>query len=181
MHKIRVDTANAKLRAIAPVIRQHGVEYEKSHFARKIASGTVTMVRTNKWIRHAVEQLLQHKDPVVDIRPLKDATHKDLADLPAKYGGVLHAALVDLVADYPSWGGEKRPKDREGELPETMMLDLLRVQALNVHFHTDVVSAIILTQVDQVIAPPPPHHPRLAWRRPDRPDPRRRFATGCAT
>ena len=34
VHKIRVDTANNKLRAIAPVIRQHGIEYEKTHFAR---------------------------------------------------------------------------------------------------------------------------------------------------
>lgn len=31
------------------------------------------------------------------------------------------------------------------------MLDLLRIKALNVHFHTDVVSAIILTQVDQEV------------------------------
>jgi hypothetical protein len=152
VHKIRVDVANAKLRAIAPVIRQHGVDYEKSHFAKKMANGTITMARTDRWIRHTVEQLLLQGDRApVELRG--GAIPQQLADLPARYEGVAHAALVDLVADYPNWGGEKRGKAREDELPETMMLDLLRVKALNVHFHTDVVSAIILTQVDQVIRP----------------------------
>ena len=36
VHAVRVDTANNKLRAIAPVILEHGVEYERSHFKKKL-------------------------------------------------------------------------------------------------------------------------------------------------
>jgi hypothetical protein len=169
VHKIRVDTANNKLRAIAPEIRQRGVNYEISHFDEKIDKGTITMERTNKWIKHTVEQLLQHKDPVVNIKcMLNSETRSQRSIMGETFEMVVHDALVSLVTEYPNWGGEKRGKDKEDELPETMMLDLLRVKALNVHFHTDVVSAIILTQVDQVTAASPlgaPHARTLASHR----------------
>ena len=37
VHALSVDTANNKLRAIAPVIREHSVEYERSHFRKKLS------------------------------------------------------------------------------------------------------------------------------------------------
>jgi hypothetical protein len=33
---VRVDNANNKLTAIAPVIIEHGVDYERDHFNRKL-------------------------------------------------------------------------------------------------------------------------------------------------
>lgn len=149
IHKIRVDIANGKLRAIAPTIRQHGIEYAKTCFAKKLASGAITMKFTDKWIRHTVEQLLRgEKSSVVDLSVIKPDSVP--ANLSALYEATVRNGIVDLVVEYPNWGGEKRGRGREDEIPETLMLDLLRVKALNVHFHTDVVSSVILTQVDQV-------------------------------
>ena len=36
LHVVRVDMANNKLKNIAPVIREHGIEYERSHFIKKV-------------------------------------------------------------------------------------------------------------------------------------------------
>jgi hypothetical protein len=55
-------------------------------------------------------------------------------------------ALVDLVVDYPHWGGVVSVDDG---VPETMILDLLRIKALNAHFHADVVSSVMLVTVEQ--------------------------------
>lgn len=150
IHKIRIDTANAKLRAIAPVIRQHGVEYERSHFARKMASGAITMERTTKWISHTIKGLLESPSPCVVV-PLPPLTSSQAATLGETYSQLINLAAVELVVDYPNWGGEARSGAAEDMIPETMMLDLLRVKALNAHFHHDVVCAIILVQVDGAI------------------------------
>lgn len=154
VHKIRVDTANNKLQAMAPVIRQHGVEYEKSHFAKKLASGAIGMDRTIKWIRHTSEHLqqLQNKSLVDITRPKQTASLVPL-DLSAKYESIMILAQVDLLADFPNWGGERREGARKNEVPETMMLDLLRIKALGALFHTEVLSAIIMTQISQVTLP----------------------------
>lgn len=145
VHTIRVDTANNKLRAAVPVIRRHGIEYEKSHFAKKLAGGVMTLIHSRQWLKHTIDQLKKEERPVVDLRSLTSTSY----DLPARYQGVVHWALVRLVVDYPNWGGETRPKEREDELPEMLHLDLLRIKALHVHFHTAVVQAIITTQIDQ--------------------------------
>jgi len=43
---MRIDAANARLRLIAPVVKDHGIEYERGKFADKIASGHLTTERT---------------------------------------------------------------------------------------------------------------------------------------
>lgn len=58
---------------------------------------------------------------------------------PEGYLAALYTGIVDLVAEYPHWGGKQRTKEHEDDIPETMLLDLLRIKALNGHFHTDVV------------------------------------------
>ena len=59
--------------------------------------------------------------------------------------------MVNLVAEYPHWGGEKRSKTYADQVPETLLNDLLLIQALNAHFHTDVTCAAILITVDQEV------------------------------
>lgn len=44
--QIRVDIANKKLRQISPVIRKHGIEYEKSCFRKKLQSGQTSLIIT---------------------------------------------------------------------------------------------------------------------------------------
>mmetsp|Transcript_23312 Transcript_23312/g.58437 ORF Transcript_23312/g.58437 Transcript_23312/m.58437 type:complete len:1029 (+) Transcript_23312:225-3311(+) len=141
VHAIRVDTANNKLRAIAPVIREHGVEYEKSHFVKKLDKGTVTLDRTKTWIAHTLSELVDKKDPRVAVQDLAQGKPED-------FEVVLYIAMVDLIADYPNWGGVLRGQGDEDVVPETMMLDLLRIKALNMHFHTDVVSSVILVTTE---------------------------------
>lgn len=84
----------------------------------------------------------------VDTSPTQDP-RVHMANLiqgkPDDFEVVLYIAIVNLVAEYPNWGGAIR----EEKVPETMLLDLLRIKALNAHFHTDVVSSIILVTVEQ--------------------------------
>jgi hypothetical protein len=144
VHAVRVDTANNKLRAIAPVIREHGVEYERSHFKKKLDTGKITLALTEQWIRHTINHVLASNDPRVSREKLKGGAHQD-------FEAILYIAMTDLVAEYPHWGDEQRGKDKEDQLPETMQLDLLRIKALNAHFHTDIVSTIILITVDHEV------------------------------
>lgn len=46
----RIDAANARLNLIAPVVRDHGIDYERGKFADKLASGSVTLDSTRDWL-----------------------------------------------------------------------------------------------------------------------------------
>ena len=58
-NSIRIDLANERLRLIAPVIKDYGIEYEQNKFQNKLVNGTITLERTQNWIRlnlrHEVE------------------------------------------------------------------------------------------------------------------------------
>jgi hypothetical protein len=139
VYTIRVDAANLKLRNIAPVIRDHGIQYERTHFEKKLAAGAITLQHTQQWVKYTVDKLMRINDPKVGVANLRIG--KD-------YQGVLHTAMIDLVVEFPHWGGTPRGLDRQEEIPETLLLDSLRVKALNAHFHTDVMCAVMLVTVD---------------------------------
>jgi len=141
VHAVRVDTANNKLKAIAPVIREHGVEYEKSHFVKKLEKNLITLDRTKLWVTHTLCDIVLTSDPRVVVADLPKGKPED-------FEVVLYIAMVNLIADYPNWGGLQRGASEEDLVPETMMLDLLRIKALNMHFHTDVVSSVILVTAE---------------------------------
>ena len=46
LNVMRIDAANARLRLIAPVIKDHGIDYERGKFQDKLKDGTLTMERT---------------------------------------------------------------------------------------------------------------------------------------
>ena len=142
VYAVRVDVANLKLRNIAPVVRDHGVQYERTHFEKKLAAGTITLQHTQKWVKYTVERLVRTKDARVPIERLK-AGHG--------YDTVFHVAMTDLVVEFPHWGGTPRGIGRQEEIPETLLLDSLRIKALNAHFHTDVTSAVMLATVEQAM------------------------------
>ena len=144
IHAVRVDAANNKLRDIAPVIREHGVEYERSHFRKKLLNGSITLERTEKWIKHTLQHIVETRDQRVSLANLRGGSHGD-------FERVFQIAMVSLVVEYPHWGGEKRSKTNADQVPETLLNDLLRIKALNAHFHTDVTSAAILITVDQEV------------------------------
>jgi hypothetical protein len=47
MNTCRVDAANTRLRLIAPVIQDHGIDYERGKFQHRVADGTVTTDNTS--------------------------------------------------------------------------------------------------------------------------------------
>jgi hypothetical protein len=46
VNAMRIDAANARLRLIAPVIKDHGVDYERGKFQDKLNDGSLTTERT---------------------------------------------------------------------------------------------------------------------------------------
>lgn len=50
VNALRVDAANARLRLISPVIRDHGVEYERGKLKEKLDAGVLTLERTEAWL-----------------------------------------------------------------------------------------------------------------------------------
>ena len=46
VNMMRIDAANARLRLIAPVVRDHGVEFERGKFKDKLRDGILTLERT---------------------------------------------------------------------------------------------------------------------------------------
>ena len=141
LHTLRVDAANNKLREIAPVILTHGVDYERSRFSKKLSDGSVTLEHTEKWIKHTLQHLVETNDQRVSLDNLRRGSKID-------FHNVLKIAMVSLVVEYPHWGGEKRSEANDGRVPETLQHDLLRIQALNAHFHTDVMCAVIVVTVE---------------------------------
>ena len=58
VNAMRVDAANARLRLIAPVVVDHGVEYERGKFAEKLESGAVTVVKIKAAIEKSVDSMI---------------------------------------------------------------------------------------------------------------------------
>ena len=55
VNAMRIDAANARLRLIAPVIKDHGIDYERGKFQDKLSEGTLTLERTQVAFRSARE------------------------------------------------------------------------------------------------------------------------------
>jgi hypothetical protein len=51
---MRIDAANARLRLISPVIRDHGADYERGKFEDKLKNGTLTLERTTAWFERTM-------------------------------------------------------------------------------------------------------------------------------
>ena len=136
VHVVRTDCANNKLRAIAPVIQHHGVEYERSHFKKKLELGQITLDNTKSWILHTIG-----KESVESMEALRAGSAQ-------AFESVVHTGVVDLLVEYPNWGGVTRSGDK---VPETLLLDLLRIKGFNAHFHILVKRASIIVTVDRFI------------------------------
>lgn len=148
LYTLRVDMANAKLAAIAPYIALHGIEYARTHVERNLATGRLSLSSTDAWIRHVMRRTLARKDSRVSLQALDGSAPS------ADFYALLRIAFVDLVAEYPHWGGVKRtdPVEIDKSLPVTLRLDCLRVRALNAHLHTDVMCAIVIKTLEPFLA-----------------------------
>ena len=52
---MRIDAANSRLRAISPVIRDHGIDYERGKFQERINAGTITLRLTTSWLKDSMD------------------------------------------------------------------------------------------------------------------------------
>ena len=54
VNAMRIDAANARLRLIAPVIKDHGIDYERGKFQDKLDEGTLSLERTQVRLRRVI-------------------------------------------------------------------------------------------------------------------------------
>lgn len=125
VHVVRVDMANRRLRAIVPRVRLEGVDYLRRHFDANIASGRTTLERTTEWIKNTLREL--SNDDRVNMGELLNGS-------PEGFARVLYIAAVNLIAE----------KDVANPVPETMMLDRVRIAGFKAFFRANVVSSVIL-------------------------------------
>ena len=116
VNALRIDAANARLRTIAPVIRDSGIDYERERFEEKLNAGTLTLERAKAWLetsRVAGGVGLSHNDIFVN-------------------------AMVGLVAsDEPL---------RKEACPETLLMDVNRIQRFQEEFDHVVKSGALLAR-----------------------------------
>ncbi len=133
---LRIDAANARLRLIAPVIREHGVDYERGKLQAKLDAGALTLDRTRAWLRAALARLAARRPDV-------------MAGLSAGAAGAFAAAhgsaMADAVEDAGTGGAAT-------EWAETLMLDARRFESLGAEYSYLVRAAVVLVTVRHALA-----------------------------
>lgn len=126
---LRIDTLNARIRVIAPVIKDHGIEYERSKFQAKLNAGTLTLERTTAWIEHFSS----------------DAEFNNTV----KYGIIIiHAnAMLFLITSKTAIKPET--------VPETLLFDIHRLISLQREFSTLVEAATMLATAKAAVGEGP--------------------------
>lgn len=117
INEIRICQANMRLRLIAPIIRAHGIEYERQSFERKRKANEISVDKTDEWIKRARTAEIQ-AGAVAE----KDIT----AGKPETYKLIHTSAVLALVT------GEQ-PVTSE-TCPETLRLDLHRLQQAHAEY-----------------------------------------------
>lgn len=142
IHAIQNDTANKKLRNIAPVINGHnGIEYLHNIFYKKLDNKQITTDGTRDWIASSVGIALA--DQLVLIDDLR-------AGLAPAYHTVLRVGVVNLIS----------PSSTSQSLPETMLLNKDRIQGkFRRLFGMHVSCATVLVTAEQIV--------RYQWRLPN--------------
>ena len=120
VNAMRIDAANARLRLIAPVIKDHGIDYERGKFQDKLRNGSLTLQRTTEWINKALQFVVATKR--IDVELLVEGK-------PMAYNHVFCEAIRSLVlCDDPL-------KMIKTEIcPETLLLDVSRIGILQRDF-----------------------------------------------
>eukprot|EP00291_Cryptomonas_curvata_P028949 CAMPEP_0172213412 /NCGR_PEP_ID=MMETSP1050-20130122/37578_1 /TAXON_ID=233186 /ORGANISM="Cryptomonas curvata, Strain CCAP979/52" /LENGTH=610 /DNA_ID=CAMNT_0012894241 /DNA_START=380 /DNA_END=2212 /DNA_ORIENTATION=+ len=127
VNAMRIDAANARLRLIAPVIKDHGVDYERGKFQDKLNDGSLTLERTRAWIRECLWHEVAAK--AVGLAGL-------LSGQASAYASIHSAAMLALVADPAPL--------RADRCPETLLFDVHRLSLLQREFQRVVTSATML-------------------------------------
>ena len=152
VNAMRIDAANARLRLIAPVIKDHGIDYERGKFQDKLNDGSLTLERTQvlcyivlivhiyrirfaskancilqAWIRLNLRREVASK--AVDLETL-------LEGKASSFVHVHSAAMLALVADQMTI--------KPDICPETLLFDVHRISLLQREFQYIVTSVTML-------------------------------------
>ena len=117
VNAMRIDAANARLRHLAPTIKDHGVNYERESFSKKLERGIITLERTTEWIRSAVADLVKQRS---------DALDSLLCGSPAAFIETHCDAMLSIVTNTTA---------RPDTLPETLSMDVDRLKSMQEEFH----------------------------------------------
>ena len=82
LNVMRIDAANAKLRLIAPVIRDHGIDYERGKHQDRINAGQITLARTTAWLHDSMDAGESDLDGVVTRAVLNSVSTFDAKKCP---------------------------------------------------------------------------------------------------
>jgi hypothetical protein len=118
---------SCRLRLIAPVIKDHGIDYERGKFQDKLRDGTLTLERTRDWIRTCLQREVAAQAACLDSL---------LAGQASSYESIHSAAMLALVADPAPLTPER--------CPETLLFDVHRLSLLQREFQCVVTSATML-------------------------------------
>jgi hypothetical protein len=137
---VRITVANARLRLIAPVIKDHGVEYARSHVDKneketEASDGVgVFFDRTRVWVRQCIGASCSSSSV-----QLQDLTINDNGKARA-FNTVLREGIVSLVANTGAFN--------PASLAESLALDRYRLAKMHGEFQSQVTfaSALVLLQ-----------------------------------
>jgi hypothetical protein len=136
VNAMRIDAANARLRLIAPVIRDHGIDYERGKFADKLRDGTLTLERTTEWVTHVINA------NAALARRAQDGCRVSAVKL--------HALVMVALVMTPT-------PPRADNVPETVAFDVTRLASMRRRFQwilatEAAIAAVSLTRNPELIA-----------------------------
>jgi hypothetical protein len=126
VNAMRMDAANARLRLIAPVVRDHGVEYARGKMREKIKSGAVTLNGTRAWLKESMRRLVGDQATLIG-----DVAQGNAASLIIAHG----SALVDLI------------ENKSLAIPETLKFDANRINTMRTKYEWLVFYSVVLVTV----------------------------------
>ena len=163
VNALRVDAANTRLRLIEPVIRQHGVDYERGKLQDKLNNGTHTLQGAKKWISESIKHALEaYRAEVaraevaraeVNVQAAAAVTVRALRDGNAgAYRSIIQTGMFDLV-----FGRDGGMAAAANVIPETLLMDRHYLRAMQRE-------ALYITQAATLIATAGhglPSHPQV--------------------
>lgn len=135
VNAMRIDAANARLRLIAPVIKDHGIDYERGKFQDKLNDGTFTLERTQAWINGSVKQCVA--DSSVELDALLEGKAR-------AFVYVHTTAMLQLVTSTTTVKADM--------VPETLSFDVHRLSMLQNEFQFLVMACTILVSIGHYLA-----------------------------
>jgi hypothetical protein len=136
VNAMRIDAANARLRLIAPVIKDHGIDYERGKFQDKLNEGTITLDNTKAWIHSTVSSFATQDAQALD---------RLLEGRPSDFIEVHCDAVMSLIdADF----------DVKPVIPETLSMDAHRLHAIRKELEYIATATTAIAAMNSEVKPP---------------------------